>query len=46
MDIIYKNNNEINRYNKPRDEVNGSYYAGKAGEELKAAGADIYTIVL
>lgn len=41
-----KNNNEINRYNKPRDEVNGSYYAGKAGEELKAAGADIYTIVL
>ena len=41
-----KNNNETNRYNKPRDEVNGSYYAGKAGEELKAAGADIYTIVL
>ena len=41
-----KNNNETNRYNKPRNEVNGSYYAGKAGEELKAAGADIYTIVL
>ena len=41
-----KNNNETNRYNKPRDEVNGSYYAGKAGEELKATGADIYTIVL
>lgn len=41
-----KNNNETNRYNKTRDEVNGSYYAGKAGEELKAAGADIYTIVL
>ena len=41
-----KNNNETNRYNKPRDEVNGSYYAEKAGEELKATGADIYTIVL
>lgn len=41
-----KNNSGTNKFNKTRDEVNGSYYAGKAGEELKAAGADIYTIVL
>ncbi len=41
-----KNNSGTGKFNKSRNEVNGSYYAGKAGEELKAAGADIYTIVL
>ncbi len=34
------------RYDISADELNGSYYAGKAGEALKASGADIYTIVL
>lgn len=41
-----KNNNKTEKYYGRRSELNGSYYAGKAGEELKAAGADIYTIVL
>ena len=41
-----KDGSNYNRYYGSEGELNGSYYAGKAGEQLKSAGADIYTIVL
>lgn len=41
-----KNDNHNTEYTGSKKELNGSYYAGEAGEKLKAAGADIYTIVL